>query len=94
MFRALHGQSEVKVDHRLSLLGGRTHKRKKKPDVMYPQFLRNLILWPRSNEMQAKGGKRINKEERLVFCHKPGAPNGSFRWNICSEGNVISSFLN
>ena len=21
------------------------------------------------------------------------APNGSFRWNICSEGNVISSFL-
>ena len=23
-----------------------------------------------------------------------GAPNGSFRWNICSEGNVISSFLN
>lgn len=37
VFRALHGQSEVKVDHRLSLLGGRTHKRKKKPDVMYPK---------------------------------------------------------
>ena len=22
------------------------------------------------------------------------APNGSFRWNVSSEGNVISSFLN